>query len=67
MLLEHDRSTRTISISREAFIDSILARFDLADATPVITPLAPGTRLSAADCPTSQDEMAEMGLVLKEN
>ena len=29
MLLEHDRPARTISISQEAFIDSILARFNL--------------------------------------
>ena len=33
MLLERDRSARTISISQEAFIDSILARFNLTDAT----------------------------------
>jgi len=60
MLLERDRSARTIAISQEAFIDSILARFNLLDATTVTTPLAPGTHLSAVDCPTSQDKIEEM-------
>jgi len=56
MLMERGRSARTISISQEAFIDSILARFNLTDAASVTTPLAPGTHLSADDSPTSKDE-----------
>ena len=60
MLLERDRPTRTISISQEAFIDSILTRFNLTNATTVATPLTPGTHLSADDCPTSKDEIEEM-------
>jgi len=61
MLLERDRAARTVSISQEAFIDSILARFNLTDATTVSTPLTPGTHLSAADCPTAKEELEEMG------
>jgi len=60
MLMERDRAARTISISQEAFIDSILARFNLTDATTVATPLNPGTQLSATDCPTLESELAEM-------
>jgi hypothetical protein len=60
MLLERDRPARTIAISQEAFIDSILLRFHLADATTVTTPLTPGTHLSSTDCPTSKDEIDEM-------
>ena len=60
MLLERDHSARTISISQEASIDSILARFNLTNAITVSTPLAPGTQLSMADCPTSKDEIVEM-------
>ena len=60
MLLERDRPARTISISHEAFIDSILTRFNLTDATVVATPLTPGAHLSADDCPTSKDEIEEM-------
>jgi len=60
MLLEHDRPSRTISISQEAFINSILTRFNLTDATAVATPLTPGTHLSMTDCPMSKDEIEEM-------
>jgi hypothetical protein len=58
--MERDRPARTISISQEAFIDSILARFNLVDTSTVSTPLAPGTQLSTADCPTEEDEKQEM-------
>ena len=57
--MERDCSAQTISIPQEAFIDSILARFNLVDAPTISTPLAPGTQFSAADCPTEEDE--EMG------
>ena len=60
MLLEHDRPARTISKSKEAFIDSILVRFNLIDATTVATPLTPETHLSAVDCPTLKDKIEEM-------
>jgi len=60
MPLERDRSARTTAISQEAFIDSILARFYPLDATTVTTPLVPGSHLSVAECPTSQDETEEM-------
>ena len=60
MLLEHDRSACTIAISQEAFIDSILVCFNLTNATTISMPLAPRTQLSTVDCPTSEDEIAEM-------
>ena len=59
-MLEHDRPARTISKSKGAFIDSIIARFNLTDATTVATPLTPGTHLSAVDCPTLMDNFGEM-------
>jgi hypothetical protein len=61
MLIKHDCAAQTISISQEVFINSILARFNLADATSITTPLIPGTQLSSADCPTSQNDKDEMG------
>jgi len=60
MLIERDRAARTVSISQEACINSMLTRFNLADATTLSTPLASGPQLSSADCPTSQDEKDEM-------
>ena len=59
MSLEHDLPASTISRSKKAFIDSIIARFNLTDATPVTTLLTPGTHLSAVDCPTLKDKMEE--------
>jgi hypothetical protein len=44
MLVERDRAARAVYISQEAFINSILARFHLADATQLSTPLAPGAQ-----------------------
>ena len=61
MLMECDRPARSISVSQEAFIDSILTRFNLTDAATVSTPLVPGAHLSATDCPTTDDEKKEMG------
>ena len=60
MLLERDRAAHTISLSQEAFIDLVLARFQLTDATPVSTLFPPNVQLSAADCPTSKVEVREM-------
>ena len=45
MRIERDRVNRTISISQEAFIDKILAEFNLTDANPVKVPMNPGLRL----------------------
>ena len=61
MLMERDRPARSISVSQEAFIDSVLTCFNLTDAATVSTPLAPGAHLSATDCPTTNDEKKEMG------
>ena len=60
MLLEHDHPARTTSRSREVFRDSIIARFNLTDATTVATPITPGTQLSTVECPTLKDKIEEM-------
>ena len=59
MLMERDRPARTISISQEAFIDSILVRFNLTGATTVATPLTRELTFPQ-DCPTLKDEIEEM-------
>jgi hypothetical protein len=60
MLVECDRASRTIYISQSAFIDSALARFQLTNTHPVMTPLVHGARLSLNDCPGSDEEKLEM-------
>ena len=56
MLIERDRDDRAIYISQEAFINAVVTRLNLTDAAPVSTPLATGSFLSAANCPTTQGE-----------
>ena len=60
MLIEWDHDTRSIYISQEAFINTVLACFNLSDAAPLSTPMIPATRLSSADCPMSQEEKDEI-------
>ena len=57
MLLERDRSARTIAISQEAFVDSILARFNLLDATTVTMPLTSGSHLLWPTAPSHKTRL----------
>jgi len=58
--VKRDQTARTISMSQEAFIDSIPTHFNLADAAPMVTPLMLGNQLTKADCPTAQADKDEM-------
>lgn len=61
MLLECDCSKRTITISQEAFIDSILTHFNLVDMTTIMMPFTPGSHLSSTNCPTDDNKIHEKG------
>lgn len=54
------RSRGTIAIYQSKYISDIVARFNLADAKPMATPIALGTKLSEATCPTTNAEKSEM-------
>lgn len=60
MMLEHDQPACTISISQEAFIDTLLQRFGLINANPITTPLLPGLCLSSSDSLAPDQQCAEM-------
>lgn len=60
MLLECNWAGHTISLSQEALINSVLAHCNLMETTPVSMPLQLNIQLSAANCPTSQDEIDDM-------
>ena len=47
--VERDRESRSISLSQTAFIDRLIARFDLADAHPVDTPMVQGLQIRQPD------------------
>ena len=38
MLIKRDRDTRSIYISQDVFINTVLARLNLSDAAPLSTP-----------------------------
>ena len=58
-----DQEARTISLSQEGFISSILARFNLQDAKVVDTPMMPSAAYSKEDCPANDTECAHMARV----
>src|SRR5882672_9999102 len=55
-----DRETRIISLSQEAYIKSIIARFSLADAKAYSTPMVPSAQYSKSDSPVSATDAARM-------
>ena len=54
--VRRDRDARIVSLSQEAYIDNLIERFDLQNATTVTTPLAPGVILSKEQCPAKPHE-----------
>ena len=55
-----NRKNRTITLSQQSYIESILARFNLMDAKPLSIPMDPNISFSKDDCPTTPDEVARM-------
>ena len=55
-----DRAKRTISLSQRAYIETIIARFNLEEAKPVVTPLEPGMTLSVLQCPSTPRQFEQM-------
>ena len=58
-----NRTTKLISFSQEAYIDKILARFNLQDSKTHITPLDPNTRLTKDQCSSTDEEKAQMSKI----
>jgi Reverse transcriptase (RNA-dependent DNA polymerase) len=60
LAITRDRSKRALSISQEAYINSVIRRFNLEDSKPLSTPIDSNTRLLKDDCPTSAEDKQEM-------
>jgi len=58
--ITHDRETRAISLSQEAYIKTIIACFALADAKPYSMPMVPSASYSKDDSPASVNNAAQM-------
>jgi hypothetical protein len=58
--IRHDRANRTLSLSQGAYTKTILARFNLENASTVAMPMDPGQRLSKTQSPSTQEEIEDM-------
>ena len=56
----YDQHLHTISLSQSSFIDTIIARFSLADTKPHNTPMIPSATYSKRDSPSSPTDLARM-------
>lgn len=61
--VRRDRKDRTISLSQEGYIASILDCFNVQDAKAVDTPMIISVSYSKRDCPTNDTERARMARV----
>ena len=55
-----NRAKWTLSISQKTYIESIIRHFNLEDAKELTVPIDSNIHLSKVDCPTSDEEKAEM-------
>ena len=55
-----DRKRHTVTISQTKYIDTLLKRHRMESCTPVSTPMEASLVLSKKDCPSTDDEKAEM-------
>jgi len=55
-----DRKNRTITLSQQSYVDSILARFNFTDAKPLSIPMDMNVMFSKDQCPTTPDDIARM-------
>ena len=58
--IDRNKQAGTISISQEAYIDSILERFNLQDAKIYSSPLDPNMKLSKDQCPNMTEDTKKM-------
>ena len=58
--IDRDKTCGTINISQEAYINNILARFNLQDAKLYLSPLDPNVKLSKDQCPATDDKTKMM-------
>jgi hypothetical protein len=63
MEITRDRKVGLLFLSQHAYIDKVLQRFNMHDAHPVSTPIAPHFKLSAEQCASSDEDIEYMSKV----
>jgi len=63
MEITRDRKSGLLFLSQHNYINKVLQRFNMHDSKPVSTPIAPHFKLSAAQCPSSEEDVEYMSKV----
>ena len=58
--ITQNREARTLGLSQQSYIESILKRFNFTELKPLSTPMDPTIRYSKAQCPQTIEEKATM-------
>jgi len=58
-----DRSRRLIGLSQSTYLDKILKKFNMDQSKKGFLPVLQGTRLSAAQCPTTAEDREKMSVI----
>src|SRR5271167_4009163 len=63
MIIKRDRAKRKLWLNQRKYVETILQRFNMQDSKPVKVPISIGVRLSAEQCPKTQEEEEDMSRV----
>ena len=63
MEIKRDRTKRKLWLNQRKYVETILERFNMQDSKPVKVPIPVGVRLSAEQCPKTQEEEEDMSRV----
>eukprot|EP00253_Pinus_taeda_P008385 PITA_08385 len=63
MEIKRDRAKRKLWLNQRKYVETKLQRFNMQDSKPVKVPIPVGVRLSAEQCPKTQEEEEDMSRV----
>jgi len=63
MEIKRDRAKRKLWLNQRKYVETILQRFNMQNSKPVKVPIPVGVRLSAEQCPKTQEEEEDMSRV----
>jgi len=63
MEIKRDKANRKLWLNQQKYVETILQRFNMQDGKPVNVPIPVGVKLSAEQCPKTQEEEEDMSRV----
>jgi hypothetical protein len=63
MEIKRDRKKRKLWLNQRKYVETILQRFNMQECKPVKVPIPVGVKLSADQCPKTQEEEEDMSRV----